>query len=288
MVAFGGIQDLQSDTLTKAKIMARPINRELADPMDRESSRTRRRDSMSADGLSYSVANDLEKQMGQALAEYDARRKAPRSDVWGKTLKEDSPEQLRTELLDPFMRESSRQSRTAAPRTYKAKNATGGDDVVSFDPQTGETKVVYSVPGKPEKDIFFSNDVKAIYRNVDLASKAVLDAGTDRQRALAHKDLVIAKKALDEFKKAPKPAATAPATALESPIRKPIESYGFISNTDDSEGIPLGENRFQTKISKNGRLPKSLAADLMSRYKGDKEMARKEAEKMGYTTEFIE
>jgi hypothetical protein len=258
--------------------MARPINRELIDPMDRESMRGRRNDGMSADGLSYSVADDLEKQMGQALAEYDARRKDPRSDVWGKTLKEDSPEQLRGELIDPFMRESSRQQRVVAPRTYKAKNATGGDDVVSVDPTTGETRVIYSAPGKPQEDPFFKKDISAVYDDVKVASKRVLEAGTPRQREEAYKSLEVAKKALDAFRNTPKPAAAAPAPALESPIRKPLEGYGFIGDTG-------GDNSFETKPSRNGRLPASLAKELLDRAKGDRATAEKWAIQAGYSIE---
>jgi hypothetical protein len=262
--------------------MARPINRELADPMDRESSRTRRKDSLD---------DDLSEMRRDSIAEYQMRLKNPRNDVWGKTLEEDTPENLRKIFIDPFERESSRRRSTTAPRTYKV-----GNDVVSFDPNTGESKMVFKAPVKPEKDYRDPIRFRAAANRLLSARKAMggyvapsKAAALDAELTAAQAEFDVLNKDEDQASTQPAPAAAVPAAAaLESPIRKPLENYGFISNTDDSEGIPLGENRFQTKISKNGRLPKSLAVDLLNRYKGDKEMARKEAEKMGYTTEFIE
>jgi len=193
-----------------------------------------------------------------SIAEYQLRLKNPRNDVWGKTLEEDTPESLRKIFIDPFQRESSRNKSTSAPRTYKV-----GNDVVSIDPNTGESKMVFKAPAKALVDPFFNKDRDAKYKAVEAASKAVLDAGTPLKRQAAYKELEAAKEALAEFRNAPRPAAAVPAAAaaaLESPIRKPLENYGFISNTDDSQGIPLGENVFQTKISKFRNAPRPAAA----------------------------
>ena len=123
---------------------------ELMQPLDRELMRPRmqRSDGFSNDGLSYSVANDFGKLWGQALADYEARTAQPRSDVYGKTLRDDTPEVLRSELLDPIIqRFSATTPRTshAAPRTYKF-----GNQLLSVDPLSGATKNLFTAPEKPD------------------------------------------------------------------------------------------------------------------------------------------
>jgi len=55
----------------------------------------------SEDGLSYEVASDFNKLASQALAEYEARLRNPRTDVWGKVLAEDTPAALHASILQP-------------------------------------------------------------------------------------------------------------------------------------------------------------------------------------------
>lgn len=127
---------------------------ELIEPFERELRRqpriaAQRNDGFSQDGLSYSVANDFGKLWGQAMAEYDARTNAPRNDIYGETLEEDTPDSLRRQLLDPLTQNfggaSSRPVKTASPRTYKF-----GDQLVSVDPRTGATNPIYTAPAKPD------------------------------------------------------------------------------------------------------------------------------------------
>lgn len=104
----------------------------------------RRNDGFSDDGLSYSVADDYSKLAGQAMAEYDARIKDPRYVPGGATPHPDSPELLDAELFAPIRERFGLNSRrTTAPKTYEI-----GNELVSLDPNTGKTNVVYSAPAK--------------------------------------------------------------------------------------------------------------------------------------------
>jgi len=271
--------------------MARPINRELADPMDREVLRSRRSDGMSADGLSYSVAGDLEKQMGQALAEYDARRKAPRNDAFGNILEEDSPQNLRQELIDPltqsFGGRSPQQPKSSAPRTFKVKGKNGEDIVIAIDPNTGEQSIAYAGDAPEREDPIHRQTREEHDDAIKIASKSVLDAKTPRQREEAHKALQAARGARELFRSTPK-AAAAPAPALESPIQKPLESYGYIGDPNNVRESPDGpENVFGTskKYSRNGRIPKELMIELENRAGGDRAVAAKWAIQSGYSLE---
>ncbi len=120
---------------------------QLIDPFDREVRRARRNDGFSDDGLSYSVANDFGKLWGQAMAEYDARTAKPRSDVFGQTLQEDTPQALQHQLLDPLTQHFGAPTQTHnTPRTYKF-----GNKLVSVDPMTGNAHEVFSTPEKPDQ-----------------------------------------------------------------------------------------------------------------------------------------
>ncbi len=63
----------------------------------------RRTDGFSDDGLSYSVASDFDKQIGQALAAQEARLKDPRYIPGAQVERPDSPDILNRELIDPVL-----------------------------------------------------------------------------------------------------------------------------------------------------------------------------------------
>ncbi len=63
----------------------------------------RRTDGFSEDGLSYSVASDFDKQIGQALAAQEARLKDPRYIPGAQVERPDAPDILNQELIDPVL-----------------------------------------------------------------------------------------------------------------------------------------------------------------------------------------
>lgn len=99
----------------------------------------------SADGLSYSVAQDLPKIIANISAEYEARARNPRYNPFGPS--PDAPEQLRREGLKPYdelwtevaMGGGARQSQ-AAPKTYEI-----GNKLVQMD-ASGKPVEIYSAP----------------------------------------------------------------------------------------------------------------------------------------------
>ncbi len=101
----------------------------------------------SPDGQSYSVIDDFGKIAAQALAEYEARIKNPRNDIWGKTLHEDTPEFLDQTILEPVRRLIGGSQNTTSPvKTFEM-----GHDLVQYDPRTGQTKVAFKGPEAPVK-----------------------------------------------------------------------------------------------------------------------------------------
>lgn len=110
----------------------------------------RRTDGLSDDGLSYSVATDFDKQLGQALAQIDARTAAPRFTPGAMVERPDAPNLLQQELLAPVMAARNafegvqpQAQRPIAPKTYEI-----GNELVSLDPISGTPKVLYSAPQK--------------------------------------------------------------------------------------------------------------------------------------------
>lgn len=108
----------------------------------------RRTDGFSDDGLSYSVATDFDKQLGQALAQIDARTAAPRFTPGAMVERPDAPNLLQQELLAPVMAARNaylgvEPKRPVAPKTYEI-----GNELVSLDPTTGRPSVLYSAPKK--------------------------------------------------------------------------------------------------------------------------------------------
>jgi hypothetical protein len=115
----------------------------------------RRTDGFSDDGLSYSVATDFDKQLGQALAQIDARTANPRFTPGAMVERPDAPNLLQQELLAPviaardaFQGIQPEAQRTIAPKTYEI-----GNELVSLDPTTGRPSVLYSAPKKAAPDM---------------------------------------------------------------------------------------------------------------------------------------
>lgn len=79
----------------------------------------------SPDGLSYSVAQDYPKIIGQIMAEYEARVAHPKA---GET-----PASLQQELISPFENAwGGNQTSTVQPRMFEV-----GNKIVQVDPRTG-------------------------------------------------------------------------------------------------------------------------------------------------------
>jgi hypothetical protein len=101
-----------------------------------------RTDGVAEDG-SYSVINDLDKLTAQALADFEARARNPRNDIWGQTLAEDRPENLKRTILDPIFQLTGFQQPDSDPlRTYKTK----GGGVVGVNPVSGESRMLVPDP----------------------------------------------------------------------------------------------------------------------------------------------
>jgi hypothetical protein len=126
------------------------------EPFERELRRVRRpaappprMDGFSEDGLSYSVANDIGKQWGQAMAEYEARTADPRFIPGARVESPDAPDVLRRELLDPltmrFETGAATPERTPNTRLFKS-----GNDVISVDPITGQSEIAFKGEAKPD------------------------------------------------------------------------------------------------------------------------------------------
>lgn len=92
--------------------------------------------------LMYAVADDPEKLYAQAMAEYEARTKNPRLQGL------DSPERLYQELFAPLDAVYRQNVNPTSLKTFEI-----GDTLVSFDPQTQRSKVVYQAPPKAEPDL---------------------------------------------------------------------------------------------------------------------------------------
>lgn len=91
-------------------------------------------DGFSDDRLSYSVADDWGKLASQALADYEARIKNPRTDIWGRVLTEDTPAALDQQLFQPLRNLFGGGSSFNAQRPQAFETDVG---VVERDPVTG-------------------------------------------------------------------------------------------------------------------------------------------------------
>lgn len=105
-----------------------------------------RNDGFSEDGLSYAVIDDFSKLASQALAEYEARIKKPRTDIWGKTLQADTPAALDAELFQPLRNLFGGAAVNAGLKTYEIDN-----NLIGFNPTTNQTQKLFEGNKKPEK-----------------------------------------------------------------------------------------------------------------------------------------
>jgi hypothetical protein len=112
----------------------------------------KRRDGFSDDGLSYSVAGDYDKLLGQALSEFEARTADPRFVPGARVEQPDAPDLLRQELIDPLIMtgvagsgRAMKPAATPSPRLFKS-----GNDVISVNPLTGQSEVVFEGVAKPD------------------------------------------------------------------------------------------------------------------------------------------
>jgi hypothetical protein len=222
---------------------------ELLDPFEREIRRTR-----SQVPLSPNLQRSFDDDMGRALAEFEARtgtartyaplqpgdeaagiiaREAPRNtkaltigEMIANPVREpENPEAVRQELIDPLMgaygmdRLSSGRSAPAS-RTYKVKNESGGDSVIMTDPLTGQSREVFSTPGKPVQDPRKMVDYRAAVKRVSDARKAFERATRESQRAALQKevdDSVSALLKLAPTEEAPVSKPAAPVQAAPTP-----------------------------------------------------------------------
>lgn len=98
----------------------------------------------------YAVANDAGKLFANALAEYEARMKSPRTDIYGRVLPEDKLEYLKQELIDPIIYRFGLNTLTRPAAAAKAQTYHVGDALVTRD-EAGNFTPVYNAPAKPEK-----------------------------------------------------------------------------------------------------------------------------------------
>jgi len=208
--------------------------------MQREYDRIASRSAAAAGGLSRSEADAFNKMKLDSIAEYQARLRNPRNDVWGKTLQEDTPEHLKQIFVDPFRRESARAStqRPLSPTLYKVKGKNGEDIITSIDRNTGESRVVYTGAAPQKPDPIWVQTNKEHNEMIKLRSKAVLEARTPREIEQAHKDLEVAKQSRDIFRKTPQGAAAA-AAAESAPVSAAQNDGDFGNETAPISPAPV-------------------------------------------------
>ncbi len=135
----------------------------------------RRTDGFSDDGLSYSVATDFDKQLGQALAEMEARTKGARYVPGAAVERPDAPDVLANELLDPIMQARSiyegnaaggfgerdayrgRDRKDVAPRNSFRPIVRKDGSIAVMDLVTGDVKEGPAAPIKPPTDLIPKN-----------------------------------------------------------------------------------------------------------------------------------
>jgi len=166
---------------------------------------TRRTDGLSDDGLSYAVASDFDKQLGQALAEIEARSAAPRFVPGARVESPDAPDILRRELLDPILEaqaiyQGQPLRQVAAPKVAPPKIISDRGNIWSVDPLSGNANQLVKRPETEAKVVDYRNrtDYELKAKAVELAYKAVLSERTESGRAAAQK---ILDKAIKDYKK---------------------------------------------------------------------------------------
>lgn len=199
----------------------------------------RRMDGFSDDGLSYSVAADFEKQIGQAMAEQEARLKDPRFAPGTLVERPDAPEVLQRELIDPVLTgfglmsprraTATSSTRMPTPRTYEM-----GNELVQVDPITGRANVVFTQPKQaPEM--------------------------TPRER-MEYNDLLASRRGIMA-----KDYKTAEDRATLSELERKIEQFG------------RGQSGGPVRPGQRGKITPDLVEEYKRRAKGDLEAAKRMA-----------
>ncbi len=219
----------------------------------------RRTDGYAEDG-SYSVAADFDKQIGQALAEREARIKDPRYVPGGQVERPDAPDLLDRELLDPVMTAfgmPTSQDRLARHGRHDAPSSRVfemGNQLVRVDPN-GQASPVYTSPKKEEKAPLYE-----VPTGVDLLGKP-----TTKAKMTLHD--------LEAF------APTLPdLIRTNAPIPQLLELAKSMRGTNAPSG--------PVKPGQRGILPKAMISDYLSKAKGDKAEAERLAQADGYQTHY--
>lgn len=103
----------------------------------------------------YAVINDAGKLFANAMAEYEARSKNPRNDIYGRILPEDTDAALKSELIDPILYRFGLNTLLRPGAAAKNQVYHVGDALVERD-AAGNLKPVYNAPAKPEKELAVS------------------------------------------------------------------------------------------------------------------------------------
>lgn len=215
---------------------------------------------MSADGLSYAVATDFDKQLAQASASFDAAAKEARLNRIGQQQRGNvvDPQKdqieldmLRRELFDPVMQSAAayqgrsyQPERSARPISNRIINHEG--NIWSVNPTQNSVTSLVTAPQKPAAELKpnFAQQtvVKDLYKQIDLNRKqqAALEGSklqSDAAKLLSLKEdaLRLEKQRrgiLDQFMGASRPVATNAPAAL--PTASP-KRYKYNPATGDFE-----------------------------------------------------
>jgi hypothetical protein len=151
-----------------------------------------RMDGMSEDGLSYSVASDFDKQMAQALAEYEARTKSPRYIPGGVTPQPDAPDLLKHELLDPII--MARNAKLGILANQPERIISHQGDIFGVNPLTGHTTQLVTAPPKAVNpntpDWRTVQKTKILDSEIKLLNKELTDPFTKSNRKAEIPDLL--------------------------------------------------------------------------------------------------
>lgn len=116
----------------------------------------RRTDGFSDDGLSYSVATDFDKQLGQALSEIETRTKNPRYIPGSSIPNPDAPDLLKREILDPIIQAKAAYEGQTQPRGGSMNRnllpniVKSGADIYNHDPVSGSLTLIHPGPIKQD------------------------------------------------------------------------------------------------------------------------------------------
>lgn len=207
----------------------------------------RRMDGFSDDGLSYSVAADFDKQLGQAMAEQEARLKDQRYIPGALVERPDAPDVLQRELIDPVLtgfgfNRPQRMVAGAATRQPAVRTYEMGNELIQIDPVTGKAVPIYT-QNKPAPEL------------------------SPRQR-LEYSDLLATRRALTT-----KDYLTTEDRARLADIEKRIMGFQPSGTSPGAGPVRPGQR---------GKLTPDLVKEYKARAKGDLEEAKRLAIEDGY------